>query len=270
MASPLEFQIESFLLYVKRDVRNRFWIILIVSLVLAYPFILLGGVSSSLFRAGDLQFQSIVSLKNVQQQNYVISEVQAVDLVGGQKLLYATINNKQNTQVGFWPWVYEFEVLDSSQNVLEKQRINSYLLPEEVKFVTVTTSKTGADSLKISEIPSQTQAVIYNSQASQVLQMPNISLLRNEVLQASAKNSQISITLRNDDNVFIEALDVLYLIRDSRGAVIGAETTRLNGFAPATTRDISLNYPQATDRIARTVEVRWSVNYLDSSQIRLP
>jgi len=271
MASTLQFQVESFLLLLQRDVRRWVWIVAGSSIVLLYPAILAGGFTSSAVRSSEVQFTDIVIPKNIEEQPYIISEVQTTDLDNGEKLLYVTVNNKQNIEIGFWPWTYSVKVLNAAGQVLEQRRIRSYLLPEEVKFITVTTAALSAESIQITEIPSETQAVIYNPQASDILQEADITLLQNDVSSNSATGTtDLFITLRNDDNIFVEELDVLYLIRDSRGAVIGAETTTVNGFAPGTTRDITASYPSAIGRSARTVEVRWDVNYLDSSQIRLP
>jgi len=265
-----DFNIESLLLKIKRDVRLTFWIILGISILLAWPATFLGGFISSSIRSSSLATADIVQPKNIQKQDYIISETQKSDLANGERLLYVTVNNKQNKEVGFWPWVYTIQVLNSSGSIVQQETARSYLLPEEVKFVTITTSQTG-ETIKIQEVSNQTRAIIYNPEASDILKEPNISIIKNDLVD-SGKNNKLNaaITLRNNDNIFIEQMNLLYLVRDSRGAVVGGGTTTVTGFAPGTTRDLNVDYIKPLDRIPRTLELRWSVNYLDPSTIRLP
>ena len=112
---------------------------------------------------------------------------------------------------------------------------------------------------------------ISGDKASNILKEPNVTLVRNELTDL-VKNSNLTaaVTLRNNDNIFIEQMNLLYLVRDSRGAVVSGGTTTINGFASGTSRDLNIEYTRPLDRIPRTLEIRWSVNYLDSAAIRLP
>jgi len=270
MPNPsFSFNIEALQLQLKRDVRRFFWILLVFSIVLIYPANLAGEYLSKFVRKADLTFDNIVIPKNVEQKEYVVSQTQFSEVFGDKKLLYVTVNNKQNTEIGFWPWVYKLKVLDANNQLVDQQNISSYLLPGEVKFITITTQKEG-QALQIEEVLEQTQPLIYNPLASDIFKEPKITILKNEVSEMkNSSNLVIEAQLRNDDSVFIEKLEILCLIRDSRGAVVGASSTALNGFAPGTIRDFSIQYPKPVDKLARSVEIRFSVNYLDRSTLRL-
>jgi hypothetical protein len=70
---------------------------------------------------------------------------------------------------------------------------------------------------------------------------------------------------KNNDFLTVKSVDVLYIIRDTQQAVVGIGSYNFKGFLPGSERDMQIPYPKPKDRVAKFVELRWYVNYLDSN-----
>jgi hypothetical protein len=113
--------------------------------------------------------------------------------------------------------------------------------------------------------------MIYNPNANPLLTVPNITVQNNRVtVNPATKTMSISSVLRNEDKRFISKVDVWYFVRDSQESILYVGTSSFNGFVAGTDREFSVpNLPLPLRGEPRSVDVRWSVNYLAPNIMQL-
>jgi hypothetical protein len=273
-ADELQYRTENLSLYFQGGVRRSILIFTGICLVLLAPTYFLGQQISNLwsqapFNPNVYNAKNIVTSKNLVEKELLIGETQVASLANGENTLYLTINNKVNPEIGFFPFVYTVQILSKDDTVVSQQKYRSYLLPGEIKYVVGRSADTTGQKLKIIREP-ETQAINYNPKQTGTLKQPNIVIKDQSVKNIpGTKNLQIRAVFKNQDQVYVDNIDVLYIIRDTRESVVGIGEYSFQGFLPNTERDVVLEYPQPADRLATQADIRWSVNYLNKSLIRL-
>jgi hypothetical protein len=274
-ADNLQYKTENFSLYFQGGVRRSLIIFAGICLVMLVPTYFLGQQISNLWsqvsiNPNHFNSKNIVIPKNLDQQPLDIGTTQVVKLANGQNTLYLTVNNKANPQVGYFPFVYTLQILTANGQILSQKKYQNYLLPGDIKYVVADSADpTGVDMKLIVE--PETQAISYNPNQVGISKSPNIVIKGQSVTNLpNSTDLQVDALFKNQDQVDVDSVDVLYIIRDARESVVGIGTYTFNGFLNGTEREMNLNYPQPADRSATQADVRWSVNYLDPSIIKLP
>lgn len=264
----LQYRLENASLYFQGGVRRSVLIFSGVCILLLAPLYFLGQLSSNLWKQTWFDSQEIYIAKQIPQREYEISETQIVPLANGSRELYLSVNNFANREIGFFPWVYTLQVLDAGDSLLSQQTYRSYLLPEETKYIVHRSNDGNASKLRIIQEPA-TQAYRYNPNANRILKEPNIEI-RSPGFELNSDDSlTIRAVFKNNDIVNVNSVNVLYIIRDTRQSVVGIGEYSFNGFSAGSEREMRLNYPKPKDREPRFLDIRWSVNYLDSRNILL-
>ncbi len=264
-----QYRIENLSLAFQGGVRRGVLIFTGVCLILLAPVYFGGQAAAGLFRQTWFDSSNAVIPKDLKENKYEVSTTQLVPLASGETALYISVSNKLNSTVGYFPWVYTLQVTSKDGTLLDQQRFTSYLLPEEVKYLTLNSADPTATTLSIIEEP-QTQRVFYNPNANNNQKTPDIQIRNDQILPGKDQNSlKISAIFKNNTEFNIEKVDVLFLIRDSRQSVVGVGVYNFSGFEARSERIIELDYPKPRDREARFLDLRWSVNYLDKNSIVL-
>jgi hypothetical protein len=264
-----QYRIENLSLAFQGGVRRGVLVFTGICLVLLAPFYFGGQAAAGLYKNTWFDSENAVIPKKLAENEYEVSETQIVPLASGESALYISVSNKLNTGVGYFPWVYTLQVTSKDGTLLDQQKFSSYLLPEEVKYLTLNSADPTAANLKIIEEP-ETQKVFYNPNANNNQKTPDIQIRNDQVLPGTDPNSlKISAIFKNNTEFNIEKVDVLFLIRDSRQSVVGIGVYNFSGFVARSERIIQLDYPKPRDREARFLDLRWSVNYLDKNTIVL-
>jgi hypothetical protein len=273
-ADELQYRTENLSLYFQGGVRRSVLIFAGICLVLLAPTYFLGQQISNLwsqapFNPNRFNSKNIVIAKILTEREMQIGETQVATLANGENTLYLTINNKVNPEIGFFPFVYTVQILSRDDVVVTQQKYRSYILPGEIKYVVARSADPAGQKLKIIREP-ETQAVNYNPNQTGIVKQPNIVIKDQSVRSIpGTKNLQVRAVFKNEDQVYVDDVDVLYIIRDTRESVVGIGEYSFQGFLPNTEREVVLEYPQPNDRVASQADIRWSVNYLDKSLIRL-
>ncbi|MEM1312200.1 MAG: hypothetical protein AAGF07_01925 [Patescibacteria group bacterium] len=273
-ADDLQYKIENISLYFQGGVRRSVLIFAGICLVLLAPAYFIAQQISNLwfqapFNPNRFRDNNIVIAKNISEKEVLIGETQVTNLINGENTLYLTINNKVNPEIGFFPYVYTVQILTDEDAVVTQKKYRSYLLPNEIKYIVATSPDPSGTKLNIIKEP-ETQPVNYNPNQTGISKQPNVVIKEQSVRNIPGTDKlEVRAVFKNEDQVYIDNIDVLYIIRDTRESVVGIGEYSFQGFLPNTERDITLQYPQPKDRLATQADIRWSVNYLDSSIIRL-
>ncbi len=263
----LQTKIERWSLYFQGGIRRSVLIFLGIALVLLAPLFFLGQFSSYLFGLTWIDESNTVIEKTLVVNDFTVSQTQSVELINGEKDLYASINNKTNEEVGFTPWIYTTQILDGEGTILSQKTRRSYILPNDINFVVERSTDPAGKELKIITEPS-TVPVKYNPN-NESLQEPNLRILSSRIIDnIEGDNLIIEGNMINEDKVEIKTVNILFIIRDTRESVIGIGTYSFDGFKPGTERGFSLSYPKPKDREPKLLDLRWSVNYLDPTSFK--
>ena len=265
----LQYRVENLSIAFQGGVRRGIIIFAGVCLVLLAPVYFGGSASANLFRNTWFDSKNDIIPKDLNQANYQVSETEIVPLASGEKALYISVNNKENSTTGYFPWVYTLQITSKDGTLLDQQKFSSYLLPEEVKYLTLNSADPSAVKLTLIEEPA-TQKVFYNPNANNNQKKPDIQIRNDQIIQQPGTNKiKISAIFKNNTEFFIEKVDILFLVRDSRQSVVGIGVFNFSGFVAGSERIIDLDYPKPLDREARFLDLRWAVNYLDKNSIVL-
>jgi archaellum component FlaF (FlaF/FlaG flagellin family) len=254
-------------MYFRGGVRKAILIIGGIALLMIFPMYYLGQVASNLYKNVWFNGKEIVQSVKSKAPEYIVGETQILPLENGQQDMYISINNKANTEIGYFPWVYNLQVLDANGTIINQNTVRSYLLPGSSTYVIAQNVDAKGVKLNLVRNP-DTVEIPYNPNVNRVLQEPKVSIITNTVTpNPNGTDLTIRAVLKNNDLVTIGNVDVLYILRDSRQAVIGIGNVRFGGFSPNAEREVIVNYPKPKDKEAKLVEIRWYTNYLDKNNV---
>jgi len=253
------------------------WITFIVLVMLVKPSyeLVAPRLAQAYFDIVVKPFQKdIVIPKTIKANPYSIGESRVIDLNNGQKILYLLVSNKDNPDVGFYPWSYTYQVLSASGEVLEQRSVfDDFLLPDEQTYIVVYTSNPQAVSLRIQLDEVNTNLVPYNRESPNFLKKPNIVQRRGIVNDDPKKDFyEVSLLFKNDDTVDVKTVNVLYLLRSDDGQIVGMNKSVLSGFLANTEREITvLDLPKPSRALTNKplLEVVLRINYLDPTIVTL-
>lgn len=270
--SNWQYRLENLSIWFQGGVRRSFLIFAGIVLVLLAPTYFLGILASNFWfntpslNSRALDFSLKFRPKEIQEQEWIISDTQIVPLANKENTLYISINNKANPSIGYFPFVYTLQVLDANGRILSQEKKVSYLLPAEVKFISINTASAQAAKLNLIR-ENETRPVYYNPN-NQVLKQPDIRLVSQNLRDITyTPDLEISAVFKNEDKIKIGRVDILYLIRDAQQSVVGIGEYSFENFLPQTEREIKLRYPKPDGRSFKFLDIRWTVNYLDQKNL---
>jgi hypothetical protein len=249
-----------------------------LTLVLSYPVYLL-SIQATKFWFYNVPFnpQKYVTKKFVNTKNDLKAEVAIVnssyvDLVDGRRLIYTFLDNRNNKNLGFDPFVFKKQLLNAKGETLQDSFDQVYLLPGQTRYIFDYTENTDAVSIAIQR-QTDTNQVEYNPAANDFLKQPEFDIRESIVEESQEPNEKnllkIKASIKNQTKFAFKKVDFVMLIRDTNDAVIGVQNYSFNEFLPDEERDIRLTYPKSVNKAANSLDVRYSVNFLDQSNIKL-
>lgn len=271
----LQYKTENISLYFQGGVRRGVLIFLGISLILLAPFYFLGQLTSNIFdrlpiNPNKSSDKNIVIPKTIVENPLEFGNTQVVPLVEDENSLYLTISNKTNLGIGFFPFVYTTQILSSEDTILSQQTTSSYLLPGDVKYIVANSLDKNGVKIKVIRQP-QTQPVSYNPNQNLLLKEPKITRQSQNIeILKDGKSLAVKAVFKNEDQLLIKKVNILYIIRDGRESVVGIGEYSFANFAPNTEREVAIIYPMPRDRTPVSANVIASVNYLDKSNFVLP
>ena len=249
-----------------------------VVLVLTYPVYLL-AIEGTKFWFYNVPFnpQKYVNKQFVNSKNLIKAEVEIVgsnyvDLVDGRRLIYTFIDNHNNKNVGFDPFTFKKQLLDNKNQTVEESFGKVYLLPGQTQYIFDYTQNLDATTIAIQKQADSVQ-VDYNPDANYLLKMPEFDIRQSLVEDSTEQGEQnllkIKASIKNTTKFRYKKVDLVMLIRDTLDSIVGVQNYSFNEFLPDEEREIRLTYPKPIDKTAKSLDVRYSVNFLDPSNIKL-
>jgi hypothetical protein len=248
----------------------------IIGLILIFPFYILGQSASKLWYNIPFNPVHFVS-KDLIKKDYLakndstvkFDEVGMSDLLGNQKLLYTFVNNQNNKNFGYDPFVYKAQVLDEAGKILSESTEKTYILPGEASFISTYSEDPNAANLKIIQLP-ETKQIKYNPVANPLLHKIILDVRDARIIDLDQSNITLKASLKNVENIQIKKIDVVLIVRDSQDGIVGAKNFSFNNLGPQEERSIELIYPKPKDKNATNLDVRYSINFLDPESIKVP
>lgn len=270
----LQRRIENWSIYFQGGVRRGVIIFSIVCLILLAPLYFLGIFISSVWfslpiNAERFDTTQYFAPKFITENPIGISTTQVVDLKDGSKELYLTLDNKSNPQIGFYPFVYNLQVLDANGAALSNERRSTYILPGDIAYIVYNSPNGQANRLVLSRDQNSTVPVYYNPQ-SRRFRNPQLRITNeNFQIRTFTNDMTVRFTIRNEDQVNIGRVNILFTIRDTRESVVGIGDFVVENLRAGEQRDINIPYTQPLQREPRFVNIITQVNYLDADNLKL-
>jgi hypothetical protein len=265
--------LENLSIWFQGGVRRSVIIFIIVSLILLTPIYFIGIVLSSAwyytpFNPGKQDTKSYYIPKSIPEKSLIISSTQVVELKGGAKELYFSINNKENDQIGYFPFIYDIQVLDEKGAAINQETRETYILPSDIRYITYRSNDGRANKLVITR-NTRTVPVFYNP-LSKTLKNPNLEISNQKVnVRTFTDFMSVSFTIKNNDKIKIKKTDLIFIVRDKRDSVVGVGDFVLDNLTSGEQRDVEIPYLQPLEREPSLVEIIPIVNYLDSDNLVL-
>ena len=265
------YRLENFSLWFQGGVRRNIIVLLGIAVILLFPMYLLGGLLAKFWDtipANATRSDTALTINNVKikKSEPIIARSQIIELINNENILYTSINNSVNKNIGFYPLVYNVQILDKQGAIITDETKISYLLPEEVKYV-MANSNDGGSEIKISIDWDKTVSKKYNPNSINRLKTTKINI-RNASVTDIGKDVKVYGILKNEENFGIQSLDVNYILRDARDNVVGIGTYQFNGLEPNKERELNVLFPKHKDKTATSLDLRYSINYLEPNNLR--
>ena len=273
MALDLQYSLENFSLWFQGGIRRSVLILCGVCVVLLAPMYFLGILLSNVWNtipANPNRFdnQNLVTPKFIPEKDWTISKTQIVPLATGENVLYVSVSNKENPLIGYFPFVYDVQILDNNGKALFNETRNDYILPGEIRYLVFNTKPEAAEIRLVRN--QKTQPIYYNPNSKSVREA-RVQVVNQNLRDITfTRNLEISATVKNVDQRKIKKLDILYILRDSRQSVVGIGVWKEENISPNQEVSFKFQYPKPKDRTATILDLQLSVNYLDTDNVFLP
>lgn len=268
MFKDWQYKVESISIWFQGGVKKWILIAAGICVVLTVPLYFLFTFGSSAWYNSPLnpgRFNSQVTFKpkNIPEKKMDFGPTQAVQLKDNTTELYMVVSNKENTQIGYNPFVYDIQVLDSKNNEINRETRSTFILPGDIRYITYRSQNMNAKKLNITR-NNQTQKIFYNSNS--INQKPDVEITNSAFkIRTFTDILYVSFSIKNKEKFNLKAIDILYTIRDARESVIGIGEYQLTDLAANEQRDLDqIEYTQPMVSEPVGIDIIWSVNYLQN------
>jgi hypothetical protein len=260
--------LENASMFFQGGIRRNLFYFIGACILLAWPFYYVGLYTAKAVRYTWIDDKIVIykplsgSLAELQ-----VGDSQVIDLANGQKDLYLTIDNKQNPKIGFFPYIYQLQILDDQGSVISSEKLTSYILPRDIKYITARDTTGNAESLKLTQLDG-TQAVEYNVEKNPFQILPKVDTVNQNIQEIDSENLRVAAQFINRDKLIVDEVDITYILRDRRERIIGIGTAKFYGLNPENTREFTTDQPKHLKSEATSLDVQWSTNYLKEGNIK--
>ena len=248
------------------------WVLIfcISGLVLIFPFYYLGGFVGKMYYNQPLKTDYVNPKKN-SIKDFKIGKTNIVPLVNGQQEIYTSIDNRQNPEIGYWPWIYRYQILNRDGIVIDENTVESFLLPNELKYLVVRDQTGKGRDIKIFQERSS-RVISYNPNNPIFPKKPEIEIINQTGIEENPdkRSLKLTATIKNKDLVEISELSLTYIVRDTRQSIVGINNLKIFNLSPNEERQVDIpSYPKPVDRFPSVLEIRISANFLDEKLVKL-
>jgi len=272
-----ENNLSGLLVYFQDGIRRSILIFCGIGFLFLIPLYFLAQGASNVWSSSELNKERL-NLANIlypsldlSVSEYIISRTQRIDLINGDTVFYTTINNRTNSEVGYFPFVYDVALLDVKDQVISQKTYSEYLLPGELKYIVVSSANGQAQNLKITPSESNSQPTKLDKTQNTLASKSRELEIRNPnvVSQEGQTELDVNFLVKNKSIIKIATVDLTYIVRDDRDRILGIGQYQIFNLRADEERQLSLKYPKPKVRKATRLDVKWEVNYLDKNNLIL-
>jgi hypothetical protein len=272
-SDQFQYNLEGIGLYFQGGVRKIFVVLGVIMFVLLLPIYFGGVLLANSWRDSNANpnkysTNNIVIPKVVRQSKVEITNSQKVDLADGRSILYAFLDNSKNIDIGFDPFVYRQQILDRNGQLVSDTVSSTYILPGGTQYVIKVVDSQEASEIRIGQEP-ETKLIPYNPNNNSIFKRPKLNVRNPRFSVVDDQTLTLAATIKNVDDFFVDKIDVVFLLRDARGAIVGLGDYNFRGLVPEQERDIRIDLPKPLNRTPSDVEIFWQVNFLQQDNIRV-
>jgi hypothetical protein len=266
-------KIEEIALQLQAGARRWVVIVFIIGLILLYPIYLLGrGLSTAWFNFSPINSyryngKDIINTQTISEKQLSFNEQEPVQLLDGRKLFYTLVDNRENKNIGYSPFVYQVQVFDKSGQILSDETKFSSLLPGQSRHFFTYSSDPEATNMSIKKLP-DSKLIYFNQQNNPFKDGQNIEIREQKIIEKNSQNYTIRASLKNTAGFWIKKVDLILILRDVDDKIVGMQNYIIGGFGKNEERSVDLEYPKPKSGSAVNLDVRYFVDYLEDDAVR--
>ncbi len=183
---------------------------------------------------------------------------------GGNNTYDAVVKiSNPNDSIGAASFHYVVTLKDEAGAVLSLREGDSYVLPADLKYIT----QLGLNlSNGVGVRPTQLDFLITNVEWRQLraAEKPQLSIYNRKFgPAASGIGSEAEGLIRNESSNDFKKIDIVVILRDEKGSIVGVNTTQKDNVRSKEERDFILTWPYAFPAAVRSMEVDGQTNIFD-------
>jgi hypothetical protein len=252
------------------------WVFMILTLVLIVPAYYAGTSAANSFISADKEKPLVNQISTVLPE-YSIDRANILAYNDGKRGYYVKVSNKITRDpikrdVGYFPWVYDYTIKDSSGTILETTQKVSYLLPNQDTYVIGPISKDAGLQFEIKTNEEKSVPRRFNLKSSQFTELPSVTIVSKAITKVKKDNPNlvdIGFTIRNNSNYDIKSVDNFFLLRSVDAKIIGVGRYTTDNLKANSQQEIALAYPNPNLGTNTSIEVSPQYNYLDQENVVL-
>lgn len=203
--------------------------------------------------------------RDVSEAKDVTIEEVAVTLGGNNTYdVVAKIINP-NDAMGAKNFKYVFTLKDASGSIIAKREGTSFILPADTKYVAELSLQTDGNAA-----PASSSIEISGAQWDKLasIDKPQIGVYSKKVGPiANSNGNEAEGTIRNESNYDLKKIDVVVILRDEKGNIIGVNTTQRNSVRAREDQYFKVTWPYALGGNVQDMEVDLQTNIFDQQNL---
>ena len=252
------------------------WLFIIVVIVAIVPIYFAGVAAADAFVPRDSSKPQINEISTI-RPDYKIDSANVLTYNDGKRGYYVKISNKITNDpikrdIGYFPWVYDYTIRDSSGTILETTQKVSYLLPNQEMYVIGPISKDPGLQFEVKTNEQKSVPRRFSVKNSPYTTLPVLTVVNKAITKVKKDNSNlvdIGFTVQNTSNYDIKTVDNFFILRSVDSKIIGVGQYTTDNLKANSQQEINLAYPNPNLGTNTSIELIPLYNYLDQENVVL-
>ena len=216
------------------------------------------------------QFEDIVQQITIPHPELSIqypSNPSTLSYENNKRGFYAAVTNKQDVNIGYNPWVYDYKILDASNRVVEEGTRSSYLLPNERTYVTGPITNAQGLTFEVETNLEKSVPVEFILENSDLTALPQIKVVNRSFNDLdNDEHVNINFSLSNDTLYDLNKIDAYFLLYNKDDRIIGIGRFKVESMPKGQIEEVNITFPKPSDGLGTInfLEVLPVVNYMDN------
>ncbi len=202
----------------------------------------------------------------VETKDLKIEEIAIADGGNGTYDVIAKISNP-NGSVGAKEFFYSFQLKSADGDILASKDGKSFILPADSRFIAEIGLSVPSGSVPVSASIELSEVKWENISAG--IGKPQIGVYNKRFGKSPmGEGNEVAGIIRNESNYDLKEINIVVVLRDENGKIVGVNTTRKDSVGVKEERDFLMTWPYVLDATVQKIEVDSQTNIFDPEFMR--